>query len=307
MNANITYTKPINKSELINLLKTIRDYYIHHKDEFVKPNLLPLELYSRNMVIYSDEQLRERAKIILRAGQVTEIFNKKEEISVLIEKKKDAVFTLNLKKESAIESSNNFYLEKYDKYLSEARARGTEFSEKTSNNLSLILQEKQEKALEIEGKYDEQIALFNSEIDLLNENYNSVSEYFLEKHNAEIETKTFELKENQRLEDAEVQKYNNSIQEKEVKHANALVQAETKLAYEFMEITSKDPSVVDLARRGYFADIVSVIIEYYYEFDNPIDAYNEFSNESEFNVFLTDWSYRSGLDALYVRAFGPEE
>ncbi|MBO7186773.1 MAG: hypothetical protein J6V68_00040, partial [Clostridia bacterium] len=157
------------------------------------------------------------------------------------------------------------------------------------------------------GKYDEQIALLNSEIDLLNENYNSVSEYFLEKHNAEIETKTFELKENQRLEDAEVQKYNNSIQEKEVKHANALVQAETKLAYEFMEITSKDPSVVDLARRGYFADIVSVIIEYYNEFDNPIDAYNEFSNESEFNVFLTDWYYRSVLYALYVRAFGPEE
>lgn len=303
MYADIEIIPPTNKNELIKICKEIRDYYIYHKDEFKLPPFVPLLLPKLEFSMPTDSEITSFAISLLKASQMTEKFNRRQYLRELKIKKQEELNSLSEKKTSARLKIEEIYSKKYEEYFSIAKLRGVAYSEKTVETLSSINSEKENLIYQSDDNYDTLISGVRLEIANIEDDLTYIDAYFLEKHQAEIETKKKELFDNYVLYQNEIIKYNNQVEEKVVRQENALIQSEFKIMVEYMKVIMIDPSKTDLMRRGYYSDLVEQILPYYLSFDNKIEAYNEFLNENEFSVILEDF-YEGILTALRVEAYG---
>jgi len=303
MYADIEIIPPTSKDELIAVCKQIRDYYIYHKDEFKLPPFSALVLPKLEFTMPTDNELTTYAVTLLKANHMTEKFNRRQYLRELKRKKEEEIISLGEKKTNARLKIEEIYTKKYEEYFSISKLRGTAYSDKTTVTLSTINSEKEALIFQSDDNYDLLINDVNAQIANIEEDLTFIDAYFQEKHAAEIETKKKELYDSYLLQQNEIIKYNNQVEEKVVRQENALIQSEFKIMVEYMKVIMVDPSKTDLLRRGYYSDLYEQILTYYLAFDDKVLAYNEVLNEKEFYVILDEF-YEGLICALRVEAYG---
>ena len=304
MKAEISISRADNTDELLRGLEEIYFYYQYRQDTYVPPNYTTLRLNEISMNNRDLEYFRPTATVLVKPSQVREILNRKDEFEEKVAMINTSLSGLSDKKASEILSVNEEYEKSVNKMLTDARLKGSGYSNSLNNEVALLEAKKSEKIVEINAKYlhleDELLAkkaYYENQI-------SSAETYFLEAHNCDVEKKMQELYDNYEVSKIETFKYNNSLIEKVTKYNNSLTQAIEKTRLDFMEIKQIELTQEQLMQAGYFNDALEWVITYYYdEFDNPVDAYNDFISYEEFIVYLK-YTYDNVLDLLYTRAYG---
>ena len=84
---------------------------------------------------------------------------------------------------------------------------------------------------------------------------------------------------------AEVLKYNNQAEEKEVKYSNSLLQSVAKLKLEFIQAAAQGYGEDQLVAMGYYKDVVAAVLGYYESLE-PAAASADFNAERDLIIYL---------------------
>ncbi len=305
MKAEISISQADTTAELIRGLEEIYYYYQYRQDTYVPPNYNTLRLNEMTVIDYNIEDFRTTAEQLVKPNQLREILERKGKFAEQIVTVELTLNGLPEKKQEEKKKVEEQYKNSIDKILTDARLKGSGLSNSLNNEVALLEGEKAEKLLEIESKYlnleNELLAkksYYQSQID-------SAANYYKSAHDADVEKKMNELYSNFEEYKKEVFKYNNSLIEKTIKYNNSLSQAVEKTRLDFMEIKQIELTQEQLIQAGYFNDALEWVMNYYYAFESPVEAYEDFIDHKEFIIYLK-YTYDNLLDLLYVRAYGSD-
>jgi hypothetical protein len=304
MKAEISLPQADNIEELIEGLRQIYFYYQYRQDTYVPPQYNVLRLNEMTLIDHEVEDFREQATALLRPIQLREILNRKEEFEkqlFAVNLKLEDIPNLKLAEKNAVVDE---YQKSIEKIMTEARLKGSGYSNSLNNEVALLEAKRSEKLLEVESKYVDLESELLAKKTYYQEKIDGAESYFYTAHKADVEKKMLELYNEYQNKKDDVFKYNNTLTEKIVKYNNSLTQAIEKTRLDFMEIKQKELTNEQLLQTGYFVDAVEWVLKYYYEeYDNNVDAYEDFILHEEFTVYLKS-VYDNLLDLLYVRAYG---
>ncbi len=282
------YKKPETEKELLSTLNSIYKYYRLRKDPYSEPDLPLINLQEISYEKMTDEEIEAYARELLLGEQQKEILQRKEDLQKEIKEKKSLIeqcsCTLQEKQKAVI----NNYEEKIKSLEQDGEKNGLIKSNVIMRNKAKLFAERDEKVKELTVNAEEEICALKSEIASLEEQEKGVEEYFAKTHQSALSSKVAELKQKQYDFMIEVLKYNNSVQEKNVKYANYIENTKANLQVKYIEIRTTPYTKEDLIDLGYYGEVVDCISEYYKRFDDST-VYSEFSACPKLMLYLEDF------------------
>ena len=290
------FTTPTTEKEMLAILKEIYTFYRIKKDPFSVPELPTISLQEIHFEKMTEEEIFAHAKELLKGEHQKEILQKKESLEKQILEK---ISLIEKEKERAVEKEKELILNCSEKIkiLEEDGEKNGLIKGSVIGKKKLDLFEKRN--AEIEEKKKESLKTINKlqgEIASLNECLDNVEEYFLTAHQSEIESKVAELKQKQFEFMVEVQKYNNSVQERNIKYANYIESTRANLELKYIEIRSEPFTKEELIEIGYYEDVINCVNAYYAQIDDS-RVYNEFVKCPQLVMYLED--FHTTLQTFY--------
>lgn len=282
------YLTPTSHEELVNTLRDIFVYYRIRKQDFYPEEMQKISLEKLPDINRSESELFELAKTLLSGKHEKEIFDYKQGLTLEIEsidKSLQIAEETFDKKVSDINLSHANAIEEYKLLASKNGVMNTDiFIEKISSlkadfemEISKLNSEKQLRIQELNLKKEE--------LQIKKENAKS---HFEVVHNAEINSKTAELMEVESQNHNEVLRYNNSVDEKNIKYSNYVDQMRASLLLRYLEIRSEPLSKDELVNLGYYKDVIECI-DAYYSTLTPAQAYQDIINDATIGMYLEDY------------------
>lgn len=282
------FTLPTTRTEMFDTLKDIFYYYRMKRIEYDDVELKKLNLPRINYVKLTDSELTSKAEKLVAPEQTAKVRDYKSKLNERL---------IELTSQIEIEENNSSALavtvtEEYDKAKNELQARaqalGVSDSTILVEQLSLLESQKAQRLTEIEQELLEKKSNILAEIESVNQAIESAEQFFITEHTEEKVKKFVEIKDEQDKLAREIQKYNNSLEEKEQRQANAILEANANLKLKFLQITSQGLSKDQLIDMGYYADVVDCVCGYYNTLPAET-AFNEISNEPKLAIYLDDY------------------
>ncbi|MBQ9104424.1 MAG: hypothetical protein IJY57_05025 [Clostridia bacterium] len=282
------YVTPTSHEELINTLRDIFVYYRIQKQDFYPEEMQKISLEKLPDINRSESELFELAKTLLSGAHEKEIFNYKQGIALEIENIEKSLQQLEEtfeKKVSALNVSHANAIEEYKILASKNGIMNTDiFIEKVSTlkadfemEISKLNSEKQLEIQELNSKKEELI--------IKKENAKS---HFEMVHTAEVNSKTAELMELETQNHYDILRYNNSVDEKNIKYSNYVDQLRASLLLRYLEIRSEPLSKDELVNLGYYTDVIECI-DAYYSTLTPTEAYEDMIGDPTIGMYLEDY------------------
>ncbi|MBO5286457.1 MAG: hypothetical protein J6B16_06130 [Clostridia bacterium] len=299
---SLEYEKPTNLVDLLTVLQQIDGYYKYRKDEYNPMELNKITLTRVNVEVLTDEELLEKARQNLYVKQLKERNDYKMAL-------RDRLIKLNNEKSKYAKIKRDDDQDAYDAYYdaiikfgSSGANRGLDFASGLTgsvNDLKTVLDNKLSENL---TAYNNAIKYIDDEIsETLLKIEDSDGAFALQQEN-EILAEKQELAEKQKVYNNELLRYNNSLNEKETRMNNAVAQAENENMLEYMSIVVNGLTERELTLKGYYKEVMDLIMDYYYAKTDKIAAYEEFCNQSEFIGYLGSY-YETMVYLLYIKAY----
>lgn len=296
------FATPTTKAELHSTLKEIFYYYRHQRVTVEIEDLKTLDLERLPYQEKTDQQLLENATTCLLDQHTREIENKKAELSDEIYKLNAQLSVELVKKEKLISLANENYNNSVKLANDNATKKGTYFSDLLLEKLDTLQKEKNTLIVQAEEQYLVEEGKILAQINLLQQKLDNVETEYQAFHEKEILAKADELKLKQEAIAREVFKYNNSLDEKEQRYQNSLLQIMANLKLKLLDIQQKELTKEQLVELGYYAAVITCVRSYYNTLE-PITAYNELKRDSEAVLYL-DHYYENILYEFYIAAIG---
>lgn len=282
------FSTPTTVREMLDILKEIYKYYRLRKDPFTVPDLPTISLQEISYEKMTDEEIFAHAKELLIGKQEREILDRKASLEKQI-----------LEKNSLIEKERESLTEKEKEIILTYNEKIKILEEDGEKNGLIKGSVIGKKKLELYAKRNDEIEEANNkalksinklqgEIATLTNSLEKVEEYFYPSHQKEIETKVAELKQKQFEFMIECLKYNNSVQERNIKYSNYIENTKANLALKYIEIRSAPFTKEELVELGYYRDAIECVHSYYQTIDNKL-VYDEFTNCPELIIYLEDF------------------
>lgn len=279
---------PTTKNEMYNTLYSIFNYYRVKHNDFNIEEFKALELKNLSFNELSDDELREKASVLLAPSKQREIDKGLQSLDTQIEEYKRKILTLESKKDSETSQIQANFEEEKKKIQKKASENGVYASQVFLDEIKALNKEKTERLLVANSDYIEMLAYYNSVISSLEKEKSELSEKYEALYLLEEEAKISELKDEQFKIAREVAKYNNSISEKLQRYNNTLLQSRANLELKFLSIQAADLSKDQLVKLGYYKDVIDCVTAYYDTLE-PKSAYNEFLNDTELITYLDSY------------------
>ena len=289
------FTNPTTKDQMFSTLQDIFYYYRIRREAWEDVELQPLKLNKLEFSRSSEEEILERAEKLVCA----EVNLKKHQSvqQLVLAKSELTCKTVNLAQQ--IQEIENSIITLYDKQVEELKEQlsrlGTINSTIESSEINKIRSKQNAEITRARQEHGEKVMQLQSEIQSLENKIAETEEFYQNLLVQEIERKALELtaEENKRME--EVEKYNNSIDEKELKHANDILVKQANLELKYRELSQEFFSKDQLIEMGYYKDVMQCICAYYNTLE-PIKAYQDFMTETRVVIYLEDYY----TDILYM-------
>lgn len=294
------YETPTTKSELITTLKEIYHFYRIQRIEAPKVNLQALVLPKLSFVEKSEEELIEQATILISASQQREKNKTVQEINEKLASLEILIASANQTTQSLIEKITELYTTSQEKIREEGTIKGFATSNAVLDKISQLEEEKNQKITEAIENNHNQIANYESQKAELNVRLTAIDEYFSSLFDKEVQAKVIELNEEQLKYRDEINKYNNTISEKNLNSKNNILKAQASLDLRYKEIIIPDPSKDMLVDMGYYDDVIGCINSYYSTI-SAREAYQDLLNDKTLMICL-DHYYQDLLYAYKLKA-----
>lgn len=294
------YQTPTNKSELLSTIKEIYHYYRVQRIEAPQIELVTLDLPTLNFNEKTEEELIEEAKKLISASHQREKNKSIEETKEKLASLEILIASANQATQSLIDKITELYTQSQEKIREEGTVKGFATSNAVLDKISQLEEEKNQKITDAIEKNHQQVALYESQKAELNIKLTSLDEYFILLFEKEVEAKVIELKTEQLKRREEVDKYNNTISEKNLNSQNNILKAQANLDLRYKEIIIPEPSKDALVDMGYYDDVIGCINSYYLSIDAR-EAYQDLLNDKTLLICL-DHYYQDLLYAYKLRA-----
>ena len=294
------YQTPTSKSELITTLKEIYHFYRIQRIEAPEVNLIALELPELAFDEKSEEELIEQAQTLISASHQREKNKSVEEINEKLASLEILIASANQTTQTLIEKITELYTASQEKIREEGTIKGFATSNAVLDKISQLEEEKNQKITEAIEKNQQQIATYESQKAELTVRLTTIDEYFSSLFDKEVQAKVLELNEAQLKYRDEINKYNNTVTEKNLNSKNNILKAQASLDLRYKEIIIPDPSKDTLVSLGYYDDVIGCINSYYSTI-NAVDAYRDLLNDETLMICL-DHYYQDLLYAYKLRA-----
>ncbi len=282
------FTNPTTKEQMYEVLQDIFYYYRIRRESWEQVELQPLKLNRIEFNKSTEEEILELAEKLVSP----EIKLKKNQAvqQLILAKSELSYKTASLNQQ--IPDVVNGIIALYDKQVEECKEQLSRLNTINSSietiEINKIRQNQNEEVSKIRQEYSDKIALLEGEILGLENQIAQTEEFYSILLQEEIDKKVEELKmeENKHLED--VNKYNSSLDEKELKHANDIVVKQANLELKYKELNQAFFSKDQLVEMGYYKDVLSCVCAYYNTLE-PMNAYQDFMNETKVVIYLEDY------------------
>ncbi len=284
----MTFEIPTTRQEMYDTLQEIFHYYRIDREGFAGATLEELQLERMEFSAKSDEQLLEQAKTLLAGKHEREIIDYKNSIINQISGLNKKIDTLNSELEKVILEVESDFSQSESKIYKQLQANGLSATSIFVDKLAQLETSKNTKISEIRVEFSQKISDISQQIEQLNAKIEGADEYFLEIHALECTAKAEELKLEQEETERTVFKYNNSLDEKELKYRNSMTKTAVELKLKFMEISSGEFTKDELIKMGYYDDVLDCVTGYYNSLE-PLKAFQDISVEERLVVYLEDY------------------
>ncbi len=298
----IEYETPTNLHQLLIVLEEIYSYYNYRKDEYTPIELEKMVLDRVNIIEKTDQELYEDATKELYVKHVQERNERKMELKDRLIKLNAEKYRYKKAKKDDDQKAQNDYFDAIIKYGSTGANRGLDFASGLTGSVLDLKTALDNKLNENLLVYNEAVKYIDEEIALTIQNIATLDEYssFLEER--DILAKAQELKKKQTELNNDLLRYNNSLSEKEIRVNNAVATAESKNNLEYMSIVCKGLTENELSLKGYYKEVMTLLMNYYYAKTDKINAYEEFCGQPSFIEYLGP-NYESLHYLLFARAY----
>ncbi len=289
------FTNPTTREQMYETLQEIFYYYRIKRETWEPVELQPLKINRLEFSKPTEEEILERAEKLVSP----EIKLKKNQaVQQLILAKSELLYkTVSLNQQ--IEDTVNGIIALYDKQVEETKEEisrlGTTNSTIEVSEVSKIRQKQNQEVARVRQEHSDKIALLEGEIQGLESKILETEEFYSSLLSEEIDKKIEELKMEESNHLEEVKKYNSSIDEKELKHANDIVIKQANLELKYKELNQAFFSKDQLIEMGYYKDVMLCVCAYYNTLE-PMTAYQNFLNDSRIVIYLEDYY----TDILYM-------
>ncbi len=282
------FEKPTTKEGMYVVLSEIFHYYRIKRMDYEGVQLEELALERMENEDPTEEEITAKAETLLGVEKEKTLFEYKNNLTDKIAElelkiiENNSVFT---EREEKIRSAHSEALKKYrTAYRKNGITDSGLFADKT---LGLDKETEREiKDLKAEkGKEEARLkALIKTYGKALNEAESRFETLFEKKLNAKVQELKDEISENRK----ERFKYNNGLQEKEIRYANSLMQINANLELKYIQIKASELSKDELIEMGYYQDVLNCVAGYYDSLQ-PSTAYSDIKQETKLIVYLDDY------------------
>ena len=294
------YTIPTTLTQMYATLKSLYDYYrVDSVKADTNLNLSSLSLPRIEGHLLSDDQLRDKAAVILLPEKEQQIREERAKIKEEIAEIEKEIALLQDEKDN-VRSRLYAELEEEIEKLKDERYGARPFDKSVYDYRYYQEQEIEEEISRVQQENTTKILLLNQDISTLNQKMEEVPSQVTELFQSKIEAKFLELKDEQDKIQRELDKYNNGLLEKEIKHNNEITKAEANLQLKILEIKKAPPTKEELVSLGYYEDVINVVTGYFNTL-GALDAANLFKQESRLVIYLEDY-YNNLLYMYQMRA-----
>lgn len=295
----MTYATPTSEEELISCLKEIFLHYRKQKEVYVEEELEELVLERLEFVPLNDEQLEEKARVLLSPKFTARINEYKEKLFSEISKLETEKVGIESEKEILIEGVETAYKKASRSLRSSSVKNGTAVLGIFDNEAIELVKEKEIKIAEIEAKTQERIIEIDAEIQSLNSKIDQAEQTYSTLEEEEILAKVEELRSEQTKTEYEIIKYNSSLYEKEVKYRNSYAKMTADLKFKYASLAQVELSKTQLIEMGYYKDALDCANSFYGTLDSSV-AYQAILKNVELMTYLEDY-YESFLYSYKIK------
>ena len=282
------FQTPTTKSEMMETLNDIYEYY--HFRQLQYDGIIPEQLNITRLTFQTlnSDQLEAKARLLLSPEQDRERKTATDKIA-------EKITSLTVKLAESFVTEETLVLklnETYDEAIKKAK---NEIRSTKASDSSIA----QEKIKEIERIRAEEIAKvrtseaslrseLSAKIEAAEEELSAMDDYFDELHEKDVQKKVSELADEQDKMFREVKKYNNSLDEKELRYRNTLKSSAANLELRYLSIHEQGFNHDELVEMGYYNDVIDCVSGYYNSLTAEA-AYLDIKNEERLVIYLDDY------------------
>lgn len=281
------FQNPTTKAQMLETVKDIFAFYRASAPIYEEADLVDMLIPSVEYTPKTNSACLNEASELLLVKLTREKIDYVAELTKEVERLNAENVEALIKRNMTVEAIDEEYTRLKKEYKSQAIEKGISVSQIALSGINEIEGKRQAEIVKAQSEYDAKVQNNTTLKEIAEQKIANVERYFSEIHQLEVETKAKEIK----LEDErfvlEIEKYNNSVYEKNVKYQNALVQAKANLELKFMEVR-KDYSKDELIVKGYYKDVLRCVTAYY-DTLSASDAYIDLNRETELMLYLEEY------------------
>ena len=296
----MNFQLPINKNDMYNTLQEIFHYYRIDREGYAGAKFEELNLERMNFTPLNESELNEKAGKLLGGKHEREIQEQKDLLNEKIISANSQKSAVLRDKEDQIAKAIELYIQSEKKVEEQAVKNGLINSSIVTEKLAQLEVAKNESIMAITQSASDKISQLDAQIAEYTESLSKVAEKYSVVHQKEKQAKAQELLDEQSQVERTVFRYNNSLDEKELKYKNSLMQVGVELKLKFMEVQLAEFTKDELVAMGYYEDAIKCVCGYYDRL-SAYDAYEDIKMEQRLMVFLDEY-YQDVIYMYSIRA-----
>ena len=294
------FNLPTTKTEMYTVLNDLFYYYRTKRGIFQELELQPLELARMEYTPPTDQELLDRAEILVSATQAKDILDRKAYIDNRVTEIGQNIYQIERDLQEEIQAIKDLYQTSKETIEKQAIKNGLISSGIVVDKLTELENQQNLRISEITLlKNNEKASLESERITLVNQ-IGTCESYFAEVHDAQVLVKLEQLKDEREKLIREVFEYNNGVDEKEQKYANTILQSKANMEIKYLEISQGQYSKDQLIEMGYYEDVIRCVCGYYNTL-SASSAYVDISKETKIVIYLEEY-YAQILEMYRIKA-----
>ena len=282
------FNLPTTKEQMYVILNDLFYYYRIRREGYEDLNLKELDLTRLDYTPETDEEIVEKARVLLSSEHqreidkyVLDIKNQLEELSI----KRNLIANNALYE---IDEVEKLFSDSVEKIQNQAIKAGLIGSSVVVDKTAALESDKNLKIADITAKKNEKLLDISATETALKNKLAESETYFQLAHEKDVQKKACELMEKREQTLREVFKYNNGLDEKEQRYANTIKQVSSSLKLRFLTITAGEFTKDQLIDMGYYTDVIRCVSGYYDTLE-PLAAYQDISAEKKLAIYLDEY------------------
>ncbi|MDY6367927.1 MAG: hypothetical protein SPL13_05395 [Clostridia bacterium] len=282
------FETPTTIEGLYSILNDIFNYYRLQGENFNAADLRPLNLVRMTFTPLTDEQLLLKASENVAGAQEERLIKYKDSLTEKSAEVKAKIVAAQKQEKIDLAANAKTYSSAKSEINKRALKTGTTDSGVYAERLSELEKERCEKAAKISSGYQSEISELTQKFNDLQTLLDSAEQKYSGVCESEVTKEFNRLKEEQDKTEREVFEYNNLLDEKEQRYENTRKQNVANMQLRHMEIRAAGFTKDELVQRGYYADVIKCVTDYYNQM-TVAQAFSSIKNEPKLALYLDDY------------------